>query len=43
MKKIIFATGNEGKMKEIRRINSETQLEKLYHKVSGIHADIEEN
>ena len=40
MKKIIFATGNEDKMKEIRRIPS---LEILSLKDAGIHADIDEN
>lgn len=43
MKKIIFATGNEGKMKEIRRILADPQLEILSLKDAGIHADIDEN
>ena len=41
MKKIIFATGNEGKMKEIRRILADPQLEILSLKDAGIHADID--
>ena len=43
MKKIIFATGNEGKMKEIRRILADPFLEILSLKDAGIHADIDEN
>ena len=43
MKKIIFATGNEGKMKEIRRILADPSLEILSLKDAGIHADIDEN
>ena len=43
MKKIIFATGNEDKMKEIRRILADTSLEILSLKDAGIHADIDEN
>ena len=43
MKKIIFATGNEDKMKEIRRILADPSLEILSLKDAGIHADIEEN
>ena len=38
MKKIIFATGNEGKMKEIRRILADPQLEILSLKDAGIHS-----
>ena len=43
MKKIIFATGNEDKMKEIRRILADPSLEILSLKDAGIHADIDEN
>ena len=43
MKKIIFATGNEDKMKEIRRILADSSLEILSLKDAGIHADIDEN
>ena len=43
MKKIIFATGNEGKMKEIRRILADPSLEILSLKDAGINADIDEN
>ena len=43
MKKIIFATGNEGKMKEIRRILADPSFEILSLKDAGIHADIDEN
>lgn len=43
MKKIIFATGNEDKMKEIRRILEDPSLEILSLKDAGIHADIDEN
>ena len=41
--RIIFATGNEGKMKEIRMIMSDLGLEILSMKEAGIHADVEEN
>ena len=38
MKKIIFATGNEDKMKEIRKILADPSLEILSLKDAGIHA-----
>lgn len=40
---IIFATGNQGKMKEIRLIMEDLQLEVLSMKEAGIELDIEEN
>lgn len=43
MKKIIFATGNEGKMKEIREILGDLDVEVLSLKDAGIKADIDEN
>ncbi|GAB6105209.1 XTP/dITP diphosphatase [Blautia glucerasea] len=43
MKKVIFATGNEGKMKEIREILGDLDIELLSLKDAGITADIEEN
>ncbi len=43
MKRIIFATSNEGKMREIRRIMEDTDYEVLSLKEAGISADIEEN
>lgn len=43
MKKIIFATGNEGKLKEIKAILSMEGVEILSMKEAGIHTDIEEN
>lgn len=43
MKKIIFATGNQGKMREIREILSDMDVEVLSMKEAGIVADIEEN
>lgn len=43
MKKVIFATGNEGKMKEIREILGDLDIEPLSLKDAGITADIEEN
>jgi XTP/dITP diphosphohydrolase len=42
-RKIIFATTNEGKMKEIRMIMNHPEIELLSLKDAGIHADIEEN
>lgn len=41
--KIIFATGNEGKMKEIRMILSDLQIPVLSMKEAGIAADIVED
>lgn len=43
MKKLIFATGNEGKMKEIRMILGDLDYEILSMKEAGITADIVEN
>ena len=43
MKKLIFATSNEGKLKEIRTILPEGEYEVLSLKDAGIDADIEEN
>ena len=42
-KKLIFATGNEGKMKEIREILNGTGWNVLSLKDAGIDAEIEEN
>ena len=43
MDKIIFATGNEGKMKEVRTILEDLGLPVLSLKDAGITADVEEN
>lgn len=43
MKRIIFATGNEGKMREIREILGDLNAEVVSLKEAGIEADIEEN
>ena len=43
MKRIIFATSNEGKMKEIRLIMEDSGYEVLSLKEAGVVADIEEN
>lgn len=43
MKQIIFATGNAGKMREIREIMADTGAEILSMKEAGFTADIEEN
>lgn len=43
MKRIVFATGNEGKMKEIRMILSDLGLPVVSMKEAGIHADIVED
>ena len=43
MKKIIFATGNEGKMREIREILRDVDAQILSMKEAGITAEIEEN
>lgn len=43
MKKLIFATGNEGKMKEIRMILGDLDYEILSMKEAGITADIVED
>ena len=41
--RIIFATGNEGKMREIRMIMEDLGLEIISMKEAGLKADIEEN
>lgn len=41
--RIIFATGNEGKMREIRMIMSDLGLEILSMKEAGLYADVDEN
>lgn len=43
MDKIIFATGNQGKMKEVRMILEDLGLPVLSLKDAGITADVEEN
>lgn len=43
MKRIIFATSNEGKMKEIRLIMADSGYEVLSLKEAGVKADIDEN
>jgi len=43
MDKIIFATGNEGKMKEVRMILADLGLPVLSLKDAGISVDVEEN
>ena len=43
MKKIIFATGNENKMKEIRMILADLGLEILSMKEAGVFEEIEED
>ncbi|MDO5392867.1 MAG: XTP/dITP diphosphatase [Eubacteriales bacterium] len=42
-RKIIFATGNEGKMREIREILGDLDAEILSLKEAGVEADVEEN
>ena len=42
-KRIVFATGNADKMKEIRMILADLKLENLSMKDAGIQIDIEEN
>ena len=41
--KVIFATGNEGKMKEIRMLLGDVDVEVLSLKDAGISLDVEEN
>lgn len=43
IERIIFATGNEGKMKEVRMILEDLGLEVLSMKEAGVVADIEED
>ncbi len=43
MKKIIFATSNEGKMNEIKAILKDIDIELLSLKEAGLNPDIEEN
>ena len=42
-RRIIFATGNEGKMREIRAILADTGMEVLSMKEAGIHVDVVED
>ncbi len=42
-RRIVFATGNEGKMKEIRMILADMDVEVLSLKQAGIEVNIEEN
>ncbi len=43
LKKIIFATGNEGKLREIRMILKDLDVEVFSLKEAGIHMNVEEN
>lgn len=43
MEKIIFATSNEGKMKEVRQILSDLKIDVISLKEAGIHMDIVED
>lgn len=43
MKKIVFATSNEGKMREIREIMKDLDIELLSLKDLGLNPDIDEN
>lgn len=43
MKKIIFATGNEGKLREIREIMADSDVEVLSMKEAGIMVDVVED
>ncbi len=43
MKRIIFATSNEGKMREIRELLKDLDIELLSLKEAGLNPDIEEN
>ena len=43
MQKIIFATGNTNKMREIREIMADTDVEVLSMKEVGIQVDVDEN
>lgn len=42
-KRIIFATGNQGKMKEIREILADTEYEVVSMKEAGVDAEIIED
>ena len=43
MKRIVFATGNAGKMREIKRILGDLGVEIVSMKEAGIATDAEEN
>ena len=43
MKKLIFATGNQGKLKEIREIMADLDVEVQSMKEAGVQTEIEEN
>ena len=42
-RKVIFATSNEGKMKEVRAILEDLGMEVLSMKEAGIHVDVVED
>lgn len=43
MNRIVFATGNEGKMREVREILADLGMEVISMKEAGISIDVEEN
>ena len=43
LKKIVFATGNKGKVKEIQMILADLGVEVMTMKEEGIHVEVEEN
>lgn len=43
IKRIIFATGNEGKMREVRMIMEDLNIEVFSMKEAGVTVDVEEN
>lgn len=43
MERIVFATGNEGKMREVREILADLGMEVISMKEAGIRIDVEEN
>ena len=42
MRRIVFATGNEGKLREIKNIMADLPVEVVSMKEAGIEAEIEE-
>ena len=43
MKKIVFATGNQGKLREVKKILADLDVEIVSMKEEGIQIDVEEN
>ena len=43
MKKIVFATGNQGKLREVKKILADLNVDIVSMKEEGIQIDVDEN